>query len=233
MIQFFDTSRKVECVDAYSLQMKYDEIRPVSDITESEARDFWSDVFSSPVDVRKITEDDIQRDVYGRSEEEFEFDFDTSSSDIRQILARFNIESWQLLTDLEKENICKELMELIATKLEIYNKPKLEFYESDPCDCGAFNPDSNIISINKNNFDVPEEIVDTIAHEIRHAYQFQRAMNPENYMDLLYAYNFENYIVPYADQDGYVNFIDYQDQLVEAEARAFANMFKMEDAIDE
>lgn len=230
MIQFSDASRKVECLDVHSLQMKYEEIRPVSDITESEARDFWNDVFSSPMDVRKFTEEDIQRDVYGRAEEEFDFDFDASSLDIRQILARFNIESWRLLTDFEKENMCKELMNIIATKLEIWNRPELEFYESDPCDCGAFNPDSNIISINKNNFDVPEEIVDTIAHEMRHAYQFQRAMNPESYMDLLYAYNFANYITPYMDEDGYVNFIDYQDQLIEAEARAFASMFRLEDA---
>lgn len=36
-------------------------------------------------------------------------------------------------------------------------------------------------------------------------------MNSESYMDLLYAYNFANYITSYMEEDGYVNFIDYQD----------------------
>ena len=31
------------------------------------------------------------------------------------------------------------------------------------------------------------------------------------------------------DEDGYMNFIDYQDQLIEAEARAFAKLFINED----
>lgn len=122
---------------------------------------------------------------------------------------------------------------MIAEKLEIENRPAIEFYESNPCDCGAFDPDRNVICINQNNFDDPEEIINTIAHETRHAYQFQKAENPENYMDLLYAYNFANYISPYMDEDGYVNFIDYQDQLIEAEARAFADLFRQEETADE
>lgn len=70
--------------------MKCNEIRPVSDITEREVYDFSKHLFSSLMDARKIIED-IQRDVYGREEEEFVFDI--SSMDIRRILERFNIES--------------------------------------------------------------------------------------------------------------------------------------------
>lgn len=50
-------------------------------------------------------------------------------------------------------------------------------------------------------------------------------MKLETYEDLLYAYNFANYISPLLTEDGYVNFIDYQDQLIEAEACAFAKLF--------
>lgn len=47
------------------------------------------------------------------------------------------------------------------------------------------------------------------------------------------AWKWRSLCLRHADEDGYVNFMDYQDQLIEAEARAFANMFRMEDAIDE
>ena len=42
-----------------------------------------------------------------------------------------------------------------------------------------------------------------------------------------------HYITPYKDEDGYMNFIDYQDQLIEAEARAFAKLFINEDKKNE
>ena len=106
----------------------------------------------------------------------------------------------------------------------------MEYFEAPPCNCGAYDPERNVISVNRNIFDDSYEIVNTIAHETRHAYQYRRAQNPENYLDLLYAYNFVNYISPYVDEDGYANFLDYQDQLIEAEARAFANLFRLEDA---
>lgn len=64
------------------------------------------------------------------------------------------------------------------------------------------------------------EAADTIAHELWHAYQHERAMNPQSAKDYQYQYGFENYIRP--DDD----FTAYQDQLVEAEARAFAQQFK-------
>ena len=54
-------------------------------------------------------------------------------------------------------------------------------------------------------------------------------MNPELYIDLLYVYNFTHYISPYVDEDGYLNFIDYQDQLIEAEARAFVLLTELRD----
>lgn len=231
MIRFSERIMEPEAI--VPLWKKYGEILPMTPISDVEARSFWDDMFSKPIETRTITEEDLQRDVYGRSEEEFSFDFDASDPGIRLALGNFKDDSWNCLTETEKEEVSQTLLQVIAEKLGIKSVPKIEFYESHPNDCGAFNPNKNVVSVNKNNFDNPNEIIDTIAHEMRHAYQFQRASNPENYVDLLYAYNFENYIAPYADEDGYVNFMDYQDQLIEAEARAFANMFRMEDAIDE
>ena len=61
----------------------------------------------------------------------------------------------------------------------------------------------------------------TIAHEMRHAYQHQRARNPHGKTDYLYAYNlgYYNYGHNYIDpKSGGLNYNEYQDQLVEAEA---------------
>ena len=66
---------------------------------------------------------------------------------------------------------------------------------------------------------------------MRHAYQHQRATHQETLLDKLYQLNFENYISPVPLADGkYLFFTDYQDQLVEAEARAFANIFTDKEA---
>ena len=59
-------------------------------------------------------------------------------------------------------------------------------------------------------FDNPPQIV----------YYNNPVMNPQSAKDYQYQYGFENYIRP--DDD----FTAYQDQLVEAEARAFAQQFK-------
>ncbi|MCR5461218.1 MAG: InlB B-repeat-containing protein [Acetatifactor sp.] len=66
----------------------------------------------------------------------------------------------------------------------------------------------------------------TIAHELRHAYQFERACNPRSRIDYLFAYNYgfygygiNNYIDPITDVNGNpLNIIEYQDQIIEAEA---------------
>lgn len=123
-------------------------------------------MFSEPTEVHPITEADIQRDVYGRSEEDFQFDFDVSSAEIEDALEKFKSPVWESLSVEEQEEARKDLEQRIADKLGVENTPSLEFYEADPHDCGAFDPDGNCIRINKNNFDDPQEIVDTAAHEI-------------------------------------------------------------------
>ena len=70
--------------------------------------------------------------------------------------------------------------------------------------------------------DDPYETVDTIAHELRHAYQDRHARQPETKLDELYAANFEMYI-PFED-----DYSGYRSQLIESEASAFASQFKNE-----
>ena len=68
--------------------------------------------------------------------------------------------------------------------------------------------------------------INTIAHEMRHAYQEQRAGILETKEDALFKLNLDNYISPVPLPGcGWLFFTDYQDQYVEADARAFANLF--------
>ena len=203
---------------------RFRDIKPETGITDEEAQEFWDNFFSKPI-INDISEESIIQDVYGRSEEEFLFDFEIETPELKKLLYEFSRTCWDELLEDEKIKRIDRLASTIADILGVEEKPQIEFYNSRICDCGAYDPDTNTIAINKANFINPAEIVDTIAHEMRHAYQFQRAKNPENYIDLLYAYNFTNYINPYIDKDDYVNFTDYQDQLIEAEARAFAKLF--------
>jgi hypothetical protein len=64
------------------------------------------------------------------------------------------------------------------------------------------------------------ETADTIAHESRHCFQHMRAQNPQNEQDEEFRDSFDNYIDPDIDRQG------YRDQLVERDAREYADRFR-------
>lgn len=225
MIRFGDVQNKMEISEAQQSVEGFRDIKPVSDISKAEESDFWERIFAEPIGENEITETDIVAEVYGRSESEFSFDFDVQDSEVQNLLSRFQEPTWSEMSMEEQKCVISDFANILGRRLEIAEQPEIEFYVSSPNDCGCFDPDKNVIRVNQMNFDTPQEIVDTVAHEMRHAYQYERVQKMENHEDFLYAYNFANYIAPIETVDGYANFIEYQDQLVEAEARAFANMF--------
>ena len=199
-----------------------------------DASAYWDNKFCSvhekniaeKYDLNDVTEEQLQRDVYGRSEEEFSFkDFDFDSPDIEESLIWFSFPRWTFLDEQGRRDCVEDFASVVAKELELSNPPNVGFFSGDPCECGYYDPDRNVIMINRENYNHPSEIVDTIAHEMRHAYQFERALKLETYTDLLYAYNFTHYIEPRSVMGFYINFTDYQDQFIEAEARAFASHF--------
>ena len=134
----------------------------------------------------------------------------------------FTPEKWETLTDVEKKEKITNLCEYISQKLDIKNLPEVTFIYEDSSFFGGFSGSDNKLYINEKFLDNPFELVDTIAHELRHAFQFQCALNPETMLDEMYAVNFEFYIRP---EDDYMG---YKSQLVESEASAFAYQFKSE-----
>lgn len=226
MIRFQDTVEKKDDFELLS-STGFLEIKPNGSLSNEEALSFIDGLFSGDPDSQDLhDEESLLAEVFGRYEEEFEFDFELDD-EIQYALERFNLERWENLSENEKVDAIYELASVIGDRLGLEDKPVVRFYDGRDGSCGAYLPGVNIIEINRNILANPTEVVDTVAHEARHAYQHQRAVLQETKQDILYRINFENYISPIPLADGkYLFFTDYQDQLVEAEARAFANIFR-------
>lgn len=73
----------------------------------------------------------------------------------------------------------KEVFERVNPVIEIIMK------EDFPSNCGYYYSGLNNLGINVCELSAPKELINTVAHELRHAYQEQRAMDPKTEMDYL------------------------------------------------
>lgn len=189
-----------------------------SNFSIEDATTFWDKQFEPVPEIS-------MKDILNRKEEEFSFD-DFDIVDLSEVIEKFDKERWQDLSVGERLDIVNETVKRISEKLGLDKIPEVIFFEDDPSNCGYYYSDLNLLGINECELDDPKEMLNTISHELRHAYQGQRAMNPETEMDYKYLANLNNYVSPIFTETGEcMLYIDYQDQLVEAEARAFANLF--------
>lgn len=100
----------------------------------------------------------------------------------------------------------------------------IQFDDMDQNSRGYFKNGENVVHVNSDvllNSDNLKDGVDTIMHELRHAFQHQAVNDPEKYgipkaIAELWQDNFDNYISPAWDLEGYYN------QPVEVDARDFA-----------
>jgi hypothetical protein len=152
-----------------------------------------------------------------------EYDFD--GKDVNQNSEHFNLDGFQennwANMDLsgQKEQITG-LYDYVTDVIGLESPPNIEYYQGELGEYGGYNPDTNTLRINENMLHEADEAADTVAHELWHAYQHERASNPQSPKDFQYQFGFDNYIRPGDDFDA------YQSQLVEAEARAFADQFR-------
>lgn len=166
---------------------------------------------------------DIIEAIYFRDEDEFDFsDIPMDEEFFKKILDYFKPENWENLDDPDKMAVMKALVNYLSEKLDLPRPPQIRLYHGPYYQCGYYHPVSNTININVAHLDDSKETLDTIAHETRHAYQHMRAYKLENMMDLLFKINLtpENYVSWEMSPDL------YESQLVEADARAFANYVK-------
>lgn len=225
MIKF---SEKLDSAERMELPASnYQDIKPTLNLQQDKVYAFWDKLFDGNIEHIKpeFTDEEILSEIYGRDTSEFHFDIDLCDEKLLSTLSKFDDSNWAEFGEEDKIKCISELASVIGDKLGITEKPELRFFDGDDNLCGAFSQFDNSIEINKSLFSNPKEIIDTIAHEMRHAYQCERACIGETYQDKMYGYNFLNYIKPVMKDGSYINYFDYQDQLIEAEARAFADLF--------
>lgn len=172
-------------------------------------------------------------------EEESEYDLDGidimgNADEMNEVLAPFEKEAWEEASmDARKENLL-ELADYVQRQLALATPPSIEYYNhADPGDYGGYSHDDNTLLINEYTLGDGEEAVDTIAHELWHAYQWQRADEPRPGVagaadwQRQYGLSPEHYVQPQYGDDGIcINFDEYQSQMVEEEARAFASQVR-------
>ena len=142
-----------------------------------------------------------------------------------EVLFPFNQGNWEQLTIQEQKQAVEKLADYNAEILGVEDKPRIiYYYTEDPCNFGGYSTKQNAIYINEYNMHDAEETADTISHEYRHKYQYERVEKLETERDLEFKEGFDNYIRAEDDYQG------YKEQLVEADARAYAKV--IQDKID-
>jgi hypothetical protein len=129
-------------------------------------------------------------------------------------------ENWDKLSLEEKKQAIKDLAGFIADETENKNPPKIIFRDDlDGCTGGWYDEETNTIVINEKMIDDPCTAVEITAHEMWHAHQYQCVMDPTSEEGRKYKKDFDNYIKPEYDYEG------YQNQMIEVEARDFAQVY--------
>lgn len=191
-----------------------------------DTKSFWNRVFES--EKESISDDELWENMLYCEESEFVFD-NALGKKTREILSCFTSNTWETVDVDERYNLIKQLASCIGTSLGLEILPDIELIELEDDCFGYYNERENYVAINTKYWDAPRDLVDTVAHEMRHAYQRYRADICENSQDELYRFNYDHYISTECDEHGnYVNFFDYYLQYIEVEARAYAKEFAKE-----
>ncbi len=148
-------------------------------------------------------------------------DSNADGGDIDSILNNFQESSWGEMSLDEQKQSMSSLADYVAETTGNKNPPEIVFRDDmNDGEYGGYDPKTNTMEINEAMLGDSSEAVDTVAHEMWHAYQQQCAADPTSEKGQAYQEGFDNYISPEYDFEG------YQNQMVEAEARDFAQGFK-------
>ena len=137
------------------------------------------------------------------------------------VLDSFKEENWSDLSLDEQKQSMTDLAACVAAETENKNPPEVIFRNDMPDGTyGGYSPDTNTLEINTYMLGDSAEAADTVAHEMWHAYQHQCSLDPASEKGREYQEAYENYISPEYD------FEAYQNQMLEVEARNYAQGFK-------
>lgn len=197
--------------------------RQVSEGLVANGQDMPQDISEETPTVTDLP-NEINYDEVFEGLDDYDFDgidYATDTERLDSSLENFDSSTWEGLSLDEQKAAMTDLADYVKDVIGFDNPPEIVYYNNPvDGDYGGYSPGSNTLEVNEYMLYNNEEAADTVAHELWHAYQHQRANNPQSAKDYQYQYGFDNYIRPEDD------FAGYQDQLVEAEARAFAQQFK-------
>ena len=201
-----------------------DPFRPKEQMTQNELSDFIANEFEKArAYAEKSRYHKLSSEAFDRNEYDINLDY-MPGDKVTDSVGRFEGSTWEQLSEEEKTAAVNDLVKALGSELDIRDIPYVFYVDREDGYCGSFAYGVNTLVINRKGFSDPKELVDTIAHEMRHAYQYYRAEQSETHEDKIYSYNFENYISPESDKNGnYINYDSYYSQYVEVEARVFAN----------
>lgn len=146
-------------------------------------------------------------------------------SDCLSSVEELKYDNWIELPLDDRKDILQE-MECRIAEIEHREPCQLNFREMEEGNYGAFSPDFKDITINSryvesDSFQDYKEMLDTLLHEGRHAYQDYNVVTREVHGDTNitneWSYNLDNYVSPNWD------FQAYYTQPVEQDAREFAD----------
>jgi len=96
--------------------------------------------------------------------------------------------------------------------LDLEYLPEVRYINTNDNSYGSYDNINNILTIDTKYIDDPSEVLNTLAHELRYAWQYQTSIPEVSMMNSL-----ENYITPNDDYNGYRN------QLCESDAFDFGD----------
>jgi len=165
---------------------------------------------------------DIRNSLDGSESEDLnKYAKDTDSDQLDSVLDNFKEDNWSDLSQEEQKQSMTDLAGYVAADTGNINPPEIVFRDDmNDGEYGGYNPETNKLEVNVNMLNDSAEAADTIAHEMWHAHQQQCALDPTSEKGREYQEGFDNYISPEYDFEGYEN------QMVEAEAREYAQGFK-------
>ena len=203
----------------------YLDVNPAEIMTDQDMANYISKEFDEAHNVVEFdTYEKLMSEVFDLSEDEIDIDF-TPDEKLITLLEHFKPDMWESMDEIERKDAVNVLATAIGEALELDSMPDIIIEEGDDS-YGLYDYKNNIIVLNSGYFSEPMELVNTIAHELRHAYQHMRADLLETRNDALYKVNFDNYISPVPiPGGGWLFFMDYYDQYVEVDARAFSHKF--------
>lgn len=205
---------------------RFSNIKPSESIEKIDPLDFIAKEFEKAHEEAETDlYDRLLSEVFNRSEDEIDIDF-YINDDIKSALERINSPEWESMNNESRLDALKALAGVVGKELGMTKIPDIVISADCEDAYGKYDPISNTIKLNKDYLSNAAESVDTVTHELRHAYQHERAEICETHEDALFKVNFENYISPVSlPFGGCLFFKDYWDQYVEVDARVFASIF--------